>query len=199
MKTKEKILKVAQEEFATYGYDAVSMNNLVKKLEINKATIYYHFEDKKSLYYEVIRNAMDKLNSNIKEAFENKDEEKLIKKYVNAYIQTLKDNPNIVPIALREIANYGANMDESFIPHVEEELKYLKIAIDELDLEEKYKHMNIYSLYSFINGTIKTFYAIQMSSLPLGADEELKQNSDKTLDYISKFVTNIIVDAIAKK
>lgn len=45
MKTRELILKVAEEEFSKLGYDAVSMNNLVKKLNINKATIYYHFLD----------------------------------------------------------------------------------------------------------------------------------------------------------
>lgn len=47
MKTSEKILKVAADEFARIGYDGLSMNSLVEKLEINKATVYYHFKDKK--------------------------------------------------------------------------------------------------------------------------------------------------------
>jgi len=55
MTKKELILKVAEEEFCKYGFDAVSMNDLVKKLNINKATIYYHFKDKKSLYQTIIK------------------------------------------------------------------------------------------------------------------------------------------------
>jgi len=123
----------------------------------------------------------------------------LSKKYVDAYIKTIKDDPSIVPLALREIANYGANLDDKLVPYIKEDIKYLKIAIDKLDLDDKYKDMDIYAFYAFINGTIKTFYAIQMSSLELGEDEELKQNSEKTLDYISEFISNIILDAIKKK
>lgn len=60
MKTSEKILKVAADEFARIGYDGLSMNSLVEKLEINKATVYYHFKDKKALYKEVIKHEMKK-------------------------------------------------------------------------------------------------------------------------------------------
>ena len=52
--TKENILQVAIQEFSLYGYDAVSMNNLASKLDVNKATIYYHYKDKKSLYQAVL-------------------------------------------------------------------------------------------------------------------------------------------------
>ena len=43
--TRKKILKTATEEFSKFGYDAVSMNNLASKIDVNKATIYYHFKD----------------------------------------------------------------------------------------------------------------------------------------------------------
>ena len=200
MSTKENILKIATEEFAKYGFDAVSMNDLVKKLDINKATIYYHFKDKKSLYLEVIKIVMEKSNNNIK-AIINKDfsADRQFKKYVKAVVLTIKEDPNTVPLALREIANFGANVDERLIPYIEEELNYLRIIIEKLDLKEHYKNMNIYALFAFINGSIKIFYAIQMSDLPLGGKDELKHNSEKTLNYISEFVSNIILDAIVKK
>ncbi len=200
MKTNELILKVAGEEFAKYGYDAVSMNDLVKKLDINKATIYYHFKDKKSLYHEIIKNAMEESNSNMRAIFMgNKDPEILFRSYVNAIILTIKENPNIVPIALREIANFGANIDESLIPYIEEELNYLKMIMEKLNLKDEYKDMNLFTIFSFIQGSINTFYSIQMSELPIGGQDDLKQNSEKTLNYISEFISNIILDAIVKK
>jgi len=199
MTKKEKILIIAEEEFAKHGYDAVSINDLVKKLDMNKATIYYHYKDKKSLYQTIVKKAITKSNENIKKIFEQEKENKtLLRDYVNAIILTIKENPNIVPIALRELANFGANIDESFIPFVEEEVSALQKVLDGFDLKEEYKNMNIYAFYSFITGTINSFYAIQMSDLPLGNDEELKQNSQKTLDFISQFISNIIIDAIVK-
>jgi len=57
------------------------MNDLVKKLDINKATIYYHFKDKRSLYNEVIKCKMEIQNKNIQDAFSNQDDnQNLIKK-----------------------------------------------------------------------------------------------------------------------
>lgn len=200
MTKKEKILVVAEEEFAKHGFDAVSMNDLVEKLDMNKATIYYHYKDKKSLYHTIIKNAMTKSNANIKSIFDTKkDNETLLRNYVNAIVLTIKDNPNIVPIALRELASFGADIDETFIPFIEEEVNYLQTILDKFTLKNEYKEMNIFAIYSFIIGTINVFYSIQMSELPLGNDKKLKQNNHKTLDYISQFVSNIILNAIVKK
>lgn len=199
MNKKEKILIIAEEEFAKHGFDVVSMNDLVKKLDMNKATIYYHYKDKKTLYLTILKNAITKSNENIKEIFnEEKDNETLLRDYVNATILTIKENPNIVPLALRELANFGADIDESFIPFVEVEISSLQKILDGFELKEEYQNMNTYAFYSFINGTINTFYAIQMSALPLGNDEKLKQNSEKTLDFIAQFISNIILNAIVK-
>ena len=199
MKTKDRILKIAEIEFAKVGFDGLSMNALVEKLGINKATIYYHFKDKKALYNEVVKNAMERSTKNVKAIFEEEKESTvLFKSYINAQILTIEKNPNVVPIALREIANSGVNIDESLIAYIEEELAFFKKVIEKLNLKDKYKKMNHFTLYSFIQGGIKTFYAIQMSSLPIGTKDDLKQNSEKTLNYISKFISNIILDAIVE-
>ena len=200
MTKKEHILKVAEEEFCKYGFDAVSMNDLVKKLDINKATIYYHFKDKKSLYQTIIKNALEKSNTNIKAIFEEKEEHKtLLEAYVEAIVITIKENPNVVSLSLHELANFSANIDESFIPYIQEAINILEKVLEELKLKEEYINMDIHTLFAFINGTIQTFYAIQMSTLPIGENKELKHNSQKTLNYISYFVSNIILDAIVKK
>lgn len=199
MTKKEKILIIAEEEFAKHGFDAVSMNDLVKKLDMNKATIYYHYKDKKNLYYTIIKNAMEKSNENIKAIFkDDKKNKELLSDYVNALVLTIKENPNIVPLSLRELANFAADIDETLIPLIDIEIEYLQKVLNKFDLKDEYKNMNTYAFYSFIIGTINSFYAIQMSTLPLGNDKNLKQNSEKTLDFISEFISNIILNAIVK-
>ncbi len=44
---KQAILEVAADLFAKYGYDAVSMNDIAKKLKITKPALYYHFKVRK--------------------------------------------------------------------------------------------------------------------------------------------------------
>ena len=200
MKTKDLILNMAVKEFAKFGYDGLSMNNLVKKLDINKATIYYHFKDKKSLYNEVIKNQMSKGNANIKAIFdEKKDPQSLLKDYIEAIILTIKQSPDIISLGLREKANFGVNVDESFIPYIEEEIKYLENIFSKLTLKNKYKKMDIYAIHALIYGTIETFYIIKMTKLPISNDNELKLNSEKTLKYISNLISNILLDAIVEE
>ena len=106
---KKRILDIATSEFAILGYSALSMNNLAKKLEINKATIYYHFKDKKSLYNEVILSLIQ-LNKDEREAIANStlEPKEKFKRYIKSLInnqvkellnqikQDLTQNQNII-------------------------------------------------------------------------------------------------------
>lgn len=199
MKTREAILKIAEEEFARLGYDAVSMNELEKKININQATVYYHFEDKKSLYQEVIKDILEELNFNIKSIFRtNLEGEILFRSYINAIIISMRNRPTIIPLALRELANFGSNIDESVIPFIDEEIKYIEIILSKMNIKEEYKDINPYVLMSLIHGTIKEFYVIQMSELSIGGKSELKNDSKKTLNYVADFVSNMVLDTLVK-
>lgn len=97
------------------------------------------------------------------------------------------------------MANYGNNVDDSIMPYIEDELQKVELILKKLDLKESYKDINPLTFIALINGTIKEFYVIQMSSLSIGKESELKNDSEKTLNYIAEFVSNIIFDAIVKK
>ncbi len=54
MQVKDKILKVARQEFAKHGFRNVRTDELANKLGISKRTLYFHFESKEQLLEEVI-------------------------------------------------------------------------------------------------------------------------------------------------
>ena len=197
--TKDNILKVATKEFSIYGYDAVSMNKLASKLEVNKATIYYHFKDKKSLYQEILQSLIQ-LNQEKNEAIANSDipAEEKFRQYIKLFIHTIKDNPEIVPIALREMANLGGNLEDSISSYLEKEMLYLKNIVLQLNLKEKYKHLDFYELKGLIMGTINTYYSMQMSNIKATGLKDLDKNSDKILDYLCEFITSLLLDALCE-
>jgi hypothetical protein len=80
--------------------------------------------------------------------------------------------------------------------YIEKDLEYLSKIINKLNLKRKYKDIDIYVIFSLIHGTIQTFYSMQMSSLPIGSELELKQNKDKSLDYIAEYITDILLVAL---
>jgi hypothetical protein len=198
--TKENILSVATDMFAKYGYDAVSMNKLASNLDVNKATIYYHFKDKKSLYSECIKLVMIDVIEDLKILSQSSStpKEQLVS-YINIVIKSYKNKPQLIPLALRELANYGVNIDESIVPYFQIEIDILKSIVDKLPLKDKYKEMDIYALFSIIHGSIKSYYPINICDFDLSGRKEYEKCSDDILDYISNLVSNIVVDAICKE
>jgi len=198
--TKENILQVAIQEFSLYGYDAVSMNNLASKLDVNKATIYYHYKDKKSLYQAVLtklirqnRETLEKIvNSNI-------DSKEKFKQYIKLFMGTIKETPQIVPLTLRELANLGINVTGHIEEDLEKEVKYLSDILNELNLKDKYKVTDPYIIKALIMGTVNTYYSMHMSDVNMETLKDFEKNAGKVLDYLDEFIFNILIDALCKE
>ncbi len=59
---RRRILDVAMNMFLVEGYDKTSLRNIAEKIEYSPATIYLYFKDKDELFYEVQKDAFEKLN-----------------------------------------------------------------------------------------------------------------------------------------
>ena len=196
---KEHILDIATSEFAILGYSALSMNNLAKKLEINKATIYYHFKDKKSLYNEVILSLIQ-LNKDEREAIANGtlEPKEKFKQYIKSLINTMGDNPNIIPLTLREMAGFDIGIESNISNNIENDIICMKKIVLQLNLKEKYKNTDFYQIKAMILGTIFTYYSMQKTPLELKNIKNLDKDNKKILNYIEEFISNILLDALCK-
>lgn len=198
--TKQRILDVATEEFSKHGFSAVSMNSLVKLLDINKATIYYHYKDKQTLYQEVLKASL----SDTKETREKfltgiTDPKEKFTLFIKSFLVSISQKPYLVGLWLHEVAKFGSNIDENLVPLVDEMIISLNEILNELSLKDKYKDCNPYFIFSMIHGTIDSFYATQMSPLAIDTKSELKLDANKTLDFLEDMLAQIILNAICKE
>lgn len=85
--TKKCIVDTARGLFLEFTYLGVSMDDIAKKLNIAKASLYYHFTGKTEIYEKVLDEVFDDLNLAIGEAMSeisiNKKLYKLIKNYLD--------------------------------------------------------------------------------------------------------------------
>lgn len=70
MTKKDEILQAASDCFNFYGYSKASMSDIGKRVGMNKASLYYHFKDKLSLYEAVVDEMMKKHHINIRKSME---------------------------------------------------------------------------------------------------------------------------------
>lgn len=196
--TRKNILDVATEEFATLSYSGLSMNKLAEKLKINKAMIYYYFKDKRNLYDEVISSIIE-LNEEKKEILNSSLEAKeKFKRYIKLYTKTINNNPNIIPLTLREMANFDLGIENNIPNSIEQELVLMKQIILQLNLKEKYKDIDFYELKAMIIGTISSYYSMQKTPLKLSNIKDFDKNDTKILNYVEEFITNILLDALCE-
>lgn len=52
--TRQCILEAAQRLFASHGYHGTSIRDIVRACGVSNAALYYHFESKQNLYFEVL-------------------------------------------------------------------------------------------------------------------------------------------------
>lgn len=72
MTKKEEVIKAARELFQTYGYKKVSMDEIARKSNVTKKTIYTYFKDKDDLIKYFLYEELEKMK-NIIDKYENKD------------------------------------------------------------------------------------------------------------------------------
>jgi AcrR family transcriptional regulator len=58
---RERLLRVAAQEFAAEGFEAASLNRILQEAQIGKSSAYYYFEDKADLFATVVAYCVDQL------------------------------------------------------------------------------------------------------------------------------------------
>ncbi|MBG9800535.1 TetR/AcrR family transcriptional regulator [Brevibacillus laterosporus] len=74
--SREQIVKVARELFATQGYRAVSMRSIAQKLGYSHGSLYYHFKEKAELFNAIVQEDYRTLQEQMKKSIDQTDTER---------------------------------------------------------------------------------------------------------------------------
>ncbi len=87
------IIEASQKRFGLYGIEKTSMQEIADDLKLSKASLYYYFPDKESLYLAVVEKEQNEFIARISERiFSFHEPEQLLLEYANArlsYFRTL--------------------------------------------------------------------------------------------------------------
>lgn len=109
--TKEKILNSARELFSRFGYDGCKVDGIAEKAAVNKASIYYHYKDKASLYETVFEVDLGDFLHRIRMAISREESpEGKLRAYVYTFSENFQSNRYMAPLMLRELASDGRHL-----------------------------------------------------------------------------------------
>lgn len=99
--TKEKIFREAAELFSRHGFYKVSVREICEAAGVSKPVLYYYFNDKENLLYELILESRRIVNELISaNVNEESDFEKQLEGIVNLYIVFMREYPYLMKFSI---------------------------------------------------------------------------------------------------
>jgi TetR/AcrR family transcriptional regulator len=195
-----KILKSATKEFADKGFAGARMDEIARQAKINKAMIYYHIGDKNALYNSVLNSTFGSLAAIMeKSIIWDKPPDENLHIYIQTLSKTIRNNPRIPPIMLRETASGGKNLPEEVIQSLSSILEMLAQIIKQgVEQDEFHPASSLIIHFMLISPLI---FLKQMETLIRHQIDMLgpENINSKWPEDISKEIETLIFRAISKK
>lgn len=175
IKSKEKIISNAIEEFALRGYEAASTNVICKNAEVSKGLLYHYYSSKEKLYIASIRHIIDKFKENV--SIKNHDNSKKGTDYMSEYFNTKFEFCRENPLYSRVILNIVLNNDIEEVSVLMNEFEDYKNTIiyevlKNIDINPKFDKKKAFELIIMVGDKLEEKYINKL------------QNKDEAKDHI---------------
>lgn len=154
------ILQAAVRQFAEKGYDGARVDRIAEEAGVNKALLYYHFQDKERLYgrvlMDVILRTVDAVTEKTQQAETAEDK---LRSYITTLIRSIGGNRYFAPMVMREIAGGGATLPADAMEQFARIIKVLRGILEQGQASGEFKPIDPLFLHTQIIGGISFFIA----------------------------------------
>lgn len=125
------IIEASQKRFGLFGIEKTSMREIADDLNLSKASLYYYFPDKESLYKAVVEKEQAEFLSNITNRIFNFHEpEQLLLEYSNARLSYFRSLLNLSRIRLEAFSDLKPTFRDTIALFKEKEKEIIKMIFD---------------------------------------------------------------------
>jgi TetR/AcrR family transcriptional regulator len=117
-RTRAAILAAAEQEFARHGLAATRLEDVAAAVHLKRATLFYHFKDKQSLYEAVVSDAFGALTTRLTEVFADAEVPitTRMERAVEAWVDTVTGRPTLARLILRHAAEADEHGPQALFP-----------------------------------------------------------------------------------
>ena len=156
--TKEKILDSARELFSQFGYEGCRVDAIAEAAAVNKASIYYHYKDKASLYEKVFEEDLGDFLIRIRKAIlKQNSPTKKLQAYIHTFSENFQSNRFMAPLMLRELASDGKHLSAGSKKAVNNIIKELDQILRDGAQAGEFKNTKTLIIHIMIVGSMNIF------------------------------------------
>ena len=117
--TRDAVFQAAASLFSARGFDGVSVDDIAAAAEVNKAMIYYHFEDKLALYRSVVADMLSAVGERVTAiATAAVAPQQKLDRFIENFVRLADERPWFPTLMLREIAEGAPHLDLDTLAHI---------------------------------------------------------------------------------
>ena len=115
--TREKILEAAAQIFSQKGYHATSMNDIASAVNLQKASLYYHVENKQEILLSLLEEALELVTNKVRVVnHKSVSSDEKLRWAMRIYLETLGEQRDLAAILLLEHRSLDPDLHKSHAP-----------------------------------------------------------------------------------
>jgi AcrR family transcriptional regulator len=133
MDAREKIIETAMRLFSSQGYGNTSLSQVAKEAQVSKALIFWHFENKESLFRTAVQRTFEPYIINVVDDLEGLSELDQIKRLIDEYYDFVSKNIYSVKFFLGLVLREEKHPDDLVAHMTELQRMYRNLLADIID------------------------------------------------------------------
>ena len=117
--TRDAVFQSAARLFSAKGFEGVGVDDIADAAGVNKAMIYYHFEDKLALYRAVISDMLQAMGAHVASiASAPVSPAAKLDKFIESFVRLADERPWLPTLMLREVSGGAPHLDVDTLSHI---------------------------------------------------------------------------------
>lgn len=181
MDTSSRILEAAVTQFGTSGFDATSLDDLARSLDIRKQTILYHFGSKDDLLRATVDHAGAEMVDEIEQACAGQRGWEAVDAVVGVVFRVAVRQPAKLGL-LREVMRLGApwatQLTDGFDPLIKRACEFLETEMDAGRMRRSDSRLVLVSAYSTVVGVATEIEVLRAVGIEPTLREAVRRRSE---------------------
>lgn len=191
-----KVLEECLKQFAQLGYGGVTIKLLAQQTGVADSLLYYHFGTKEQLWQKATLQAGMAISNSLTDIFAVLDSTsgiERIKIYIKKIVLFSSVHPEFQQVVVQEMFSQSTRSDFLIDEVLKPIFSFLESAVREEQDKGKIKSVPPANLFSFIIGSITTFFARSYQMKKLYGVDSFDQDQ---IDQHANLITDLILDGL---
>ncbi|WP_206486392.1 TetR/AcrR family transcriptional regulator [Thalassotalea sp. G2M2-11] len=194
VKSQEKILDAALDEFITHGYKGATVQSIADIAGLPKANVLYYFKNKENIYHAVLEQTLDMWDQGIGDIIYEDGPKRAIEKFVTSKVRMSFDHPKSSKIYAMEIIQGAQHLKEFARTYLRQWVREKAKVFQQWINEGRMANVDPVSLIFLIWSSTQHYadFETQILTIMNRADYE-----EEDAEHVIQFLTDFILRGLA--